>query len=347
MTHWIIILNALLPLILVTALLALTARTRRGVVFGVSLPLEVADSAAVTTAIKRFQTRLLALGTACIALTVTLITLHHTRPTSITRVAGTLLLIIAAYIMRSHEAKRLRPQAIDPPLTRSADLIVPDTTAQLALTAAPLLLIAATALWLRSHWDQIPARWPQHWNAAGEIDGWGHRSAGGVFFPLTMAAMLVLVFFIINVFNTKAPGTQMRQRAGFAAPLAAMCWVLTLVFCTLGLIPLCHFGIGAILALAGLSVAAIFMLVGWMLSRSGFFRSNSTAWTAEPYDGTPDRKWRSGIFYANRSDPAVVVQKRFGYGWTLNFARPVSWIFVGVVLLLFIAASALPLLHHR
>ena len=45
-----------------------------------------------------------------------------------------------------------------------------------------------------------------------------------------------------------------------------------------------------------------------------------------------DRFWKLGIFYANREDPSVFVQKRFGVGWTVNFARPATvGVFVGIV----------------
>jgi uncharacterized membrane protein len=36
--------------------------------------------------------------------------------------------------------------------------------------------------------------------------------------------------------------------------------------------------------------------------------------------------------YYNPSDAAIVVPKRFGWGWTLNFARPVAWVYLAVVL---------------
>lgn len=45
-----------------------------------------------------------------------------------------------------------------------------------------------------------------------------------------------------------------------------------------------------------------------------------------------DDRWYGGVFYVNRGDPAVVVPKRFGIGWTLNMGRPASWaIVVGLV----------------
>jgi uncharacterized membrane protein len=49
-------------------------------------------------------------------------------------------------------------------------------------------------------------------------------------------------------------------------------------------------------------------------------------------DRTPDRYWKLGIFYFNRDDPAVLVEKRFGLGYSLNFARPTAWIIVLLVL---------------
>ena len=54
-----------------------------------------------------------------------------------------------------------------------------------------------------------------------------------------------------------------------------------------------------------------------------------------------------GPFYCNPDDPRVVVPKRWGYGWTLNFARPASrLIILGLfVLPLFIQAAVLLMRH--
>ena len=45
-----------------------------------------------------------------------------------------------------------------------------------------------------------------------------------------------------------------------------------------------------------------------------------------PGDGTADTHWVAGIFYCNPDDPAVLVEKRLGFGWTLNFGNRVSWL---------------------
>ena len=32
------------------------------------------------------------------------------------------------------------------------------------------------------------------------------------------------------------------------------------------------------------------------------------------------------MIYANREDPSVFVPQRFGVGWTMNVARPATWL---------------------
>jgi uncharacterized membrane protein len=48
-----------------------------------------------------------------------------------------------------------------------------------------------------------------------------------------------------------------------------------------------------------------------------------------------DRYWRGGMFYANRDDHSLLVPRRFGVGWTLNFGNPRAvMLLAGVVALI-------------
>ena len=47
-------------------------------------------------------------------------------------------------------------------------------------------------------------------------------------------------------------------------------------------------------------------------------------------DTTPDECWKLGQFYYNPQDPAFLVERRFGLGYSPNFARPLSWIVIAV-----------------
>ena len=50
----------------------------------------------------------------------------------------------------------------------------------------------------------------------------------------------------------------------------------------------------------------------------------------------------SPLMTSCRDDSAVVVEKRFGLGYTLNFARPATW----VILLLLLMGPLVPVLAH-
>ena len=43
-------------------------------------------------------------------------------------------------------------------------------------------------------------------------------------------------------------------------------------------------------------------------------------------------EWRYGVFYYDSSNPKVWVPKRFGLGWTLNFAHSESYALLGFLL---------------
>ena len=47
----------------------------------------------------------------------------------------------------------------------------------------------------------------------------------------------------------------------------------------------------------------------------------------------PDKTWK-GIFYSNPDDPSLLVPKRFGIGYTLNFGNPWSWAVLALIVLM-------------
>jgi uncharacterized membrane protein len=55
-----------------------------------------------------------------------------------------------------------------------------------------------------------------------------------------------------------------------------------------------------------------------------------------------DRFWRAGGgLYVNRADPAVLVPKRFGFGWTFNFGNPRGLLLMAAIVVLPICLSLL------
>lgn len=50
------------------------------------------------------------------------------------------------------------------------------------------------------------------------------------------------------------------------------------------------------------------------------------------FDRQNNDLWKWGIVYFNPNDPSVWVEKRFGIGWTLNFAHKESWFIIMIIL---------------
>ena len=57
-----------------------------------------------------------------------------------------------------------------------------------------------------------------------------------------------------------------------------------------------------------------------------------------------ERYWWGGVIHYNRDDPDLWVPKRFGLGWTVNFAHPGGRVFLIVLLLLLLLPVLLLLL---
>lgn len=53
-----------------------------------------------------------------------------------------------------------------------------------------------------------------------------------------------------------------------------------------------------------------------------------------------DEHWKAGIFYWSKDDASLILPKRFGVGWTMNWARPAAWVIVGGITLASIAFVA-------
>jgi len=62
----------------------------------------------------------------------------------------------------------------------------------------------------------------------------------------------------------------------------------------------------------------------------------------------PDEGWKGGVFYSNPRDRSLLVPKRCGVGYTLNFSNPWAWAFLALIVLVAIAPFFLTMtfLHH-
>lgn len=218
----------------------------------------------------------------------------------------------------------------------------------------PFLLLGAMAAYLAWRWDDVPARFISHWNGRWQPDGWMDKSVPVLFGPLAAGALLcaglaLLAWGLVRWsrrVHTTGPAAQVEtsRRRAVAGLVLAMSYLMALVFGAIGLVPLLQTPEAArvftVAMLAGAVIVPIALLVVWFLRYGKTFSAAARKEEAggpagAPIgDRTPDACWKAGLFYYNPGDPALFVEKRFGIGYTFNFARPATWWLLAAILLL-------------
>jgi len=208
----------------------------------------------------------------------------------------------------------------------------------------PFAILIAVAIYLQIHWDEIPARFPVHWGIDGRPNGWSVRTPMGVYFPLILAFVILagiapLAYGMIH-WTRRIPDAQTGSvKHDFARRVSLFLLIveyfLACVFSLVALLPLTGgIGPGAIVGATILMLPILMILIAWLGKGRMHPETHADAQAVLfPGDATPDKCWKFGLFYFNPNDAALLVEKRFGVGYTLNFAHPSAWICLALVLL--------------
>jgi uncharacterized membrane protein len=185
-----------------------------------------------------------------------------------------------------------------------------------ALPVVPIAALAAVAIYLNSHWAEIPARFPIHWGADGEPNGWATKNVRGVYGPLLFGGGMIGLMAFLGVANFYG-ARRGPQRVAILKVLIAVTFLLGGMFAGVALLPLARLPFGFFLWTPLVFVIGV---LGWT------FRMVRN----QPAETTPDECWKMGSIYYNPQDAAIFVQKRIGWGYTFNFGNRLTWLVLGV-----------------
>jgi len=252
--------------------------------------------------------------------------------------AGPMIQIVAGFIAFYRARNRVLPHATQPTMIREAELHLDKRTSPGGWIAAagPFVLVAVCAGYLWIHGST-----PVH---------------GLIVYVLVMTANLtgltVLLYglghWVRPVYSGGPERARERQfRRTVAAIVLGAEYYMVIQASWLSLVPRHHDLIGLGLLPLVLVLVLVVILVLARLGQGGSRlaaaeKSASTASAVVVGDRTPDRYWKLGVFYFNPDDSAIIVEKRFGLGYSLNFARPTTW---GIMALLLIAPLMVILAH--
>lgn len=320
MTHSSIVLSLAAVLLFVSAaMLAVPYLTHRDILFGVPVPPGFRSTELGRKALNRFRLWI-ALATAAGLAWILFL------PASDLIVAGFLLTPatgLTAFVALNRKLKRF---AIQPPLARETTL-EPDQPLPwfIWLGIVPLLFLAATAVYVHVHWDQIPERFPIHFDINGDPNGWAGRTVRGVYGPLIFGSEFVIFLFVMMLAGWFGSRKSDSMRRPVLAVLLAAESIVAIIFALIPLQAAGNFRVPLPVMVVG-PLALLIPAIVYAVHESNKPRG--------PVDPTPNECWKAGIIYNNPNDAALFVQRRDGMGFTINFGNRWSWVVFGALALM-------------
>lgn len=218
------------------------------------------------------------------------------------------------------------------------------------------IIILATFVITFVNYDQMPSQIPMNYSFTGEVTTWATKSYKTVLMLPLMQLFLLGLFIFINVIIRKAkqqisaenPESSRkhniifrRRWSGFLI-VSGIATVLLLAIIQASFV----FDLGATVIMIATIIFTLGILIGAILlslstGQGGSRLATDSRTDQMTIDRDEDEHWKLGVFYYNKNDPSIFLEKRFGVGWTNNWAHPLSWVLI--IGLIFITVG-LPLL---
>ena len=344
---------ALLTLLAGGLLAAVPWLTRRREAFAVTVPESAQSDPRIARMRRIYLVTLLVISVACAAgsyaLSLAANPLALSALTCAPVLAGFILMLVFRARVRAIKraegwrAHAQRTATVAGSAEKNAPKPLPLTWNLLYLPVILVTLAVTVALY-----PAMPDPVPVHYDASGVVDNYLAKGWQVIAMPVAVQAFLALSFAAAHwqMLRSRRPVAPESPTASalaygmFVRAQSLTLLVTGLVIVTaIALMPLSFAGVvtpgQSIVALLVICVAAIVPNVGVSLvyGQAGS-RLLRRMGAAGELDFDDDARWRLGVFYLNREDPSVVVPRRFGVGWAMNWGNPRSW---GLVAL-FVAA---------
>ncbi len=201
----------------------------------------------------------------------------------------------------------------------------------------------------------LPEQIPTHWGPNGKPDAFTEKNRFSIIsLPLVMLVMQAMFVAIsegtkrsgikISAFNMQRSAfNQIKKRKYTSWFMFLTAFLITILFSFLQLTTIHHDIIGQNIMLAMFITFIAVIFVGSIIFTFKVSRLEKEGYSSNLKEGImdidDDRYWKGGLMYFNKEDPSLFVEKRFGIGWTINFARPMSYVILfGPLLLILLIA---------
>jgi uncharacterized membrane protein len=271
----------------------------------------------------------------CSTVAAALILLSSHRP-----VIASVVYLVAIAWAQAASHRRVLANAASQAATIEVDLSAPVEQMPGGLIAVllPFVALIGLGVWAVLHIDGLPGRLAVHWSFSGP-NRWVNTS------PRAIISLFLQHGFICLVLTAAALGVlHWSRRISAAGPTAAAerrfrrLAILLILTCEYFMILPPAFTVlqAPAVAMRIWLVALLIVLLGFvavlMRAGQGGTRLVKTMGSVAVGDRTADEHWIWGMVYFNRADPALLVEKRMGVGWTVNFGNLWSWVLLAVII---------------
>lgn len=347
---------------------AVVALRPPGLPLSVRVPQSHADDPVVHLAIRRFRWGLVATWAVTAAVTAALALAGEEPLATFIPVLLYALLSIAVLMLCRRiivRAKREGAWFEGVPVRVTAQLTPPPAYHAPILWPALAAIVLAVAIGIDAAlYPGLPASVPVHYGISGAADRWAPKSVWSVFGLLIIGAAIVALLAALSIVGARysariqtddtaeqsALRTQV-QRSMLSSLLSRLSFVIAVGISAIEVSQRLLPGAGWAVAVSALGMVVVTMAVviaAVIRGRQQLRPANvRDARAPRPDAVDDDGHWKGGLFYVNPDDPALLVPRRFGLGWTVNLGRPAGVaLAIGLLAVIAVLVTAVILLSH-
>ncbi|QPC45548.1 DUF1648 domain-containing protein [Mangrovibacillus cuniculi] len=218
-----------------------------------------------------------------------------------------------------------------------------DEMLPLSIFIIPMLITFGLIAFTVVNFGAFPDPLPTHWGPDGQPDAWTDKTYLSVLILPIISLCLNAMFIGINEMTkrsgiklsagnipaSKARQLKLRKYSSWLLFFVSVATTILFTFLQYTTVnPEKIDGLALIVAPLGFSalvtIAAIALAVKVGMKDSDLDSDVIVVVDETTVNFDDDRYWKGGLIYFNSEDPSIFVEKRFGIGFTLNFAHPLD-----------------------
>lgn len=342
--------NILLNLVIFSFLIGIEVMmpklTRKDIVFSIRVPIEVLNDPRIKEVIDNYRKKLLR-ATVPIALVISLMVNGDTRPIAyIIGIFSVTGLSIFYFLKSREQIKELKEK--EQWTFKKRQVTIAETQKReeknfLTLVAFIFggLMVLGNAIYVKVNYLNFPSEIPYHWN----IQGVGTQSIPKTplsAFLLPGIQLFIFIIMFVAYKSIKLSKVQLDvedpKQSKIRNDIFKKRWtgaVISIMFLLLSLFSLYNFDTGGAINISPESYNFISILIIVLVfliavitaittGQGGSRLKDKTVETIQEMNRDDDRFWKFGMIYYNKNDPSIFIEKRFGVGFTMNFANPIA-----------------------